>query len=70
MDALTPSPPRLLRVTEAAQLLGVSVSFLNKLRCHGGGPAFCKVGRAVAYDPSDLAAWLKSRRRVSTSDEG
>lgn len=64
------SERRMLRVTEAASFLGLSVSFLNKLRCAGGGPAFRKVGRAVVYDPIDLDTWLADRRRVSTSDMG
>ncbi len=61
---------RMLRVTEAAMYLALSVSFLNKLRCGGGGPAFRKIGRAVLYDPADLETWLSERRRVSTSDNG
>ena len=67
-DAITTR--RMLRVTEAANFLNLSASFLNKLRCSGGGPAFRKIGRAVLYDPADLEAWLSARRRVSTSDDG
>lgn len=48
----------------------ISASTLNKYRVFGGGPVFCKVGRTVVYDPSDLDAWLASCRRVSTSDNG
>ena len=59
---------RLLNVNEAAQRLGVSVSYLNKLRLTREGPVFIKLGaRRVAYDPADLAAWLKECRRLSTS---
>jgi predicted DNA-binding transcriptional regulator AlpA len=61
---------RMLRVTEAANFLSLSASFLNKLRCSGGGPAFRKIGRAVLYDPADLESWLSDRRRTSTSDDG
>jgi excisionase family DNA binding protein len=62
--------PRLLTVSEAAQRLGVSVSYLNKLRGSGGGPAFMKLGsRRVAYDPADLAAWLQECRRTSTAEQ-
>jgi predicted DNA-binding transcriptional regulator AlpA len=58
---------RLLNVNEAADRLGVSVSYLNKLRLSGRGPAFMKLGaRRVAYDPADLAAWLNECRRTST----
>jgi len=60
--------PRLLNVNEAAQRLGVSVSYLNKLRLTEEGPVFCKLGaRRVAYDPADLAAWLSERKRRSTA---
>lgn len=65
---MTSSPP--LRVQAAAKHLGLSVSTLNKLRVFGGGPVFLKLGRRVAYDVADLDAWLTSRRRSSTSDDG
>jgi predicted DNA-binding transcriptional regulator AlpA len=60
----------MFRVSDAAKFLALSVSFLNKLRCSGGGPKFCKIGRAVLYDPADLETWLAERRRASTSDDG
>ncbi len=66
MDTITNR--RMMRVNEAARFLGLSISFLNKLRCSGGGPRFIKIGRAVLYDPSDLDSWLLSRRRASTSE--
>ena len=55
---------------DAATHIGVSKSFLNKLRCAGGGPIFIKLGRRVVYTPGDLDAWLNARRRASTSDRG
>ena len=61
---------RVLRAPEAATFLGVSVSYLNALRCRGGGPVFVRMGRAVAYHPDDLEKWIADRRRVSTSDDG
>ena len=57
---------RLLNVTEAAQRLGVSVSFLNKARLTGDGPIFVKIGTRVAYDPADPTAWLDAHKRQST----
>lgn len=65
-----PTQRRMLRVREAAIYLGVSVAYLNALRCKGGGPVFCKLSRAVAYHPDDLEKWLVERRRTSTSDNG
>lgn len=60
----------MMRVRDAARFLSLSASYLNKLRCSGGGPAFCKVGRRVLYHPDDLERWLDRHRRVSTSDDG
>lgn len=61
---------KVVNVDEAASRTGLSVSTLNKLRVFGGGPVFIKLGRRVAYDVADLDAWLTSRRRRSTSDDG
>ncbi len=60
--------PKLLNTGQAAELLGVSGQFLNKLRLTGGGPAFVKLGTRVSYDPADLAAWLEGQKRHSTSE--
>jgi hypothetical protein len=65
MDALT-----LLSTVEAAGRLGVSASYLNKLRVTGGGPPFVKIGARVAYDPADLATWLDAQKRTSTGHAG
>jgi len=62
--------PSLLAVKAASQRVGLSVSTLNKLRVFGGGPVYLKLGRRVAYDVADLDAWLFSKRRTSTSDDG
>ena len=59
-----------LSVPSAAQFLGVSESYLNKLRCAGGGPEFFKVGARVLYSIADLDQWLNRHRRRSTSDQG
>ncbi|CAN5307378.1 hypothetical protein BH11PSE2_BH11PSE2_08690 [soil metagenome] len=59
-----------LAVEAAARHVGLSASTLNKLRVFGGGPVFLKLGRRVAYDVADLDAWLASKRRRSTSDNG
>jgi predicted DNA-binding transcriptional regulator AlpA len=57
---------RLLSVSEAADRLGVSPSFLNKARSAGDGPPFVKIGARVAYDQADLVAWLDAQKRQST----
>jgi predicted DNA-binding transcriptional regulator AlpA len=57
-------------VDRAAHYVGVSRSYLNKLRTVGGGPVFIKLGRRVVYAVSDLDGWLTARRRTSTADQG
>ncbi len=56
---------RMLTTGEAAARLGVSASFLNKLRGKGGGPAFAKIGSGVRYDPSDLDVWTAGQKHGS-----
>ena len=56
-----------LRTPQAASYLGLSSSFLEKLRVYGGGPSFYKLGRAILYRSIDLDVWLESHRRESTS---
>jgi len=48
-------------------------SYLDKLRCIGGGPEFYYWGRYPMYLPSKLLEWARSRctgPRRSTSDPG
>jgi hypothetical protein len=54
-------------VADAARYLGLSPSCLNKWRCYGMGPRFCKLGRRVVYRKSDLEKWREENLRVSTS---
>ena len=54
-------------VAEAARYLGLSRSCLNKWRCYGTGPRFCKLGRRVVYRKSDLEKWREENLRISTS---
>lgn len=57
-------------VEEAAAYLGVSVSYLNRLRSIGGSPVYAKVGRRVLYRQADLDAFLDQHKRRSTADTG
>jgi hypothetical protein len=60
-----------LRTKLAAKYCGLSASTLEKLRCVGGGPAFCKVGaKVVVYAVNELDRWLATDQRTSTSDRG
>jgi hypothetical protein len=62
-------PARKLRVSEAAEFCGCSVSKLNKHRVTGDGADFIKCGRLVMYDIRDLEAWLAQSKRRSTSEQ-
>jgi predicted DNA-binding transcriptional regulator AlpA len=68
MSHIQEPPTRLFSASEAAHWVGVSLSFLNKLRLTGEGPPYAKIGRRVCYDQADLAAWLESQKRRSTRD--
>jgi predicted DNA-binding transcriptional regulator AlpA len=61
------SRERLLTTTETAKLLRLSPSWLAKARMRGDGPPYVKLGRSVRYDEGDVAQWMKSRVRLSTS---
>jgi excisionase family DNA binding protein len=68
-DQAHPSPETdLLTVREAASYLRCSKSYLDKLRCSGGGPEFVRLGmRKILYRRSDLSNWARVRRFDSTS---
>ncbi|MEI6560069.1 MAG: helix-turn-helix domain-containing protein [Rhodospirillaceae bacterium] len=57
-----------MKTKEAAGYLGISASFLEKLRVTGGGPVYCKLGRVVRYSRCDLDCFAESRKRCSTSE--
>ncbi len=55
---------------EAARILGLSVKTLRRWRWAGKPPRFLKIGAAVRYDPTELAAFIEAARRTSTTDTG
>jgi excisionase family DNA binding protein len=57
-----------LTTKQAAQFSGLSVSYLNKLRCFGGGSPFLKVGRKCIYRRDQFEAWLAKHQCRSTSE--
>jgi len=58
----------LLTTKQAAEILGVSVAFLERDRWAGARVPFIKIGsRAVRYRHSDLLAYIDSRAFHSTS---
>jgi hypothetical protein len=65
----TSSVVHLLTPKDAAALLKVSLSWLAKARMRGDGPPFIKIGRAIRYAEAALVQWMKSRQRLSTSEQ-
>jgi predicted DNA-binding transcriptional regulator AlpA len=59
---------RYLNPVEASEYIGVSSSWLAKLRLYGGGPLYSKIGRSVRYSTDELDSWLTSNLQVSTSE--
>ena len=55
---------------DAATRLGCTPATLANKRYEGKGPVFCKVGSKVRYRLSDIAFFLDSCTRSSTSDLG
>jgi hypothetical protein len=60
---------RRLHRKQAAEFLGVSLSWLDKARIRGLGPVFITMGGRVLYDSRDLEAFIDSNRRSSTSEQ-
>jgi hypothetical protein len=58
-----------LDTAAAAERLGVSESFLAKVRMRGTGPRYSKFGRAVRYTPANLDRYQLERSRFSTAEE-
>ena len=59
----------LLTPKDAANFLCVSPSWLAKARMRGDGPPYVKLGRAIRYREGALLQWLRSRQRLSTSEQ-
>jgi predicted DNA-binding transcriptional regulator AlpA len=66
-----PTPPTIVLLTakEAATLLKVSHSWLAKARMRGDGPPYIRIGRSIRYALAALIQWMKSRQRLSTSEQ-
>ena len=45
---------------QAAEFLGVSVRTLQAWRIRGGGPRYCKIGRAVRYRRGELVSFQEA----------
>ncbi|AOG09850.1 helix-turn-helix transcriptional regulator [Agrobacterium sp. RAC06] len=60
----------LISAEQAASILNISPSTLAKMRLSGVSPRSIKLGRRVAYRPSDLEAWIEAQSFQSTSEYG
>jgi predicted DNA-binding transcriptional regulator AlpA len=69
--AQKPIPPAVVLLTakEAAKLYKVSTSWLAKARMRGDGPPYIPIGRSIRYAEAALIQWMKSRQRLSTSEQ-
>lgn len=52
---------RLLRPSEAAEILSVSVRTLYAWRIAGEGPPVVKVGKYLRYDEAELERWIDAQ---------
>ena len=59
----------LVKPKETANRLKVSLSWLAKARMSGDGPPYIRVGRSIRYSEAALLQWIKSRQRLSTSEQ-
>jgi predicted DNA-binding transcriptional regulator AlpA len=59
----------LLTAKEMAARLKVSLSWLAKARMRGDGPPFVRIGRSIRYTEAAGLQWMKSRQRLSTSEQ-
>jgi len=61
----------LLTVEQAAELLALPRSTLDRWRVEGYGPKFLQLtARCIRYRRSDIEAWTETRVRHSTSEYG
>ena len=64
--------PLAIPVSDVARISGLSVSYLNRLRCYRpeDGPPFFKQGRRVLYPTSGVSAWIEGRTASTRADLG
>lgn len=54
----------LLTRDEVAEKLRVTRSYLDSAATRGKGPPYLRVGRAIRYDPVQVARWLEAQTYV------
>ena len=63
----TPSLPKQLNEYQAADVTGLSVKTLRRMRHEMLGPQYLKLGRRVVYSETDLGNWLNDHRVETTA---
>lgn len=61
--SITSTTERFINQQEAAAILGIQPSTLEKWRNTGEGPGYYKVGRCRRYKLSELLTWVETTRR-------
>ena len=56
--------PDMVTTKELAELIGVPVATLNNWRSIGRGPRSFRLGRAVKYLVTDVAAWIEQHQQA------
>ena len=62
----SPSLPKHLNEHQAAEITGLSVKTLRRMRHEMRGPKYCKLGRRVVYSEADLGSWINDHRVDTT----
>lgn len=57
-------PDGLVTTKEAAGILRLRPSYLETLRCKGGGPEYVRHARRVFYQLHTLVEWAESRMEI------
>lgn len=72
MQSVSLSPCRVLTVSDTAEFLSATKSWLDQARVRGDGPPFVRIGTGrgarVGYRLIDLESWLESRVRTHTGE--
>lgn len=65
VQAVEAAAPDVLKLTAAAQKIGISEAELRKLVNRGEGPPFVTIGRAMMFRQATLEKWLAKREAQS-----
>lgn len=66
---MKPCEPELIDTTQAARILGISRSTLERWRVRGTGPRYVKHGRWIRYRICDLNVFVENGLQPTVSEE-